>query len=77
VEGRIAEIEQYFLHAEMCENWGYGRMAAHTRDESIEEMQHAEKLMERILPLDGIPNMSYYRESRPACRPGTTARSNL
>jgi bacterioferritin (cytochrome b1) len=48
----------------------------HTRDESIEEMQHAEKLMERILPLDGIPNMSDYRESRPACRPGTTARSN-
>jgi len=44
----------------MCENWGYERMAKHTRKESIEEMTHAEKLMERILLLDGTPNMSDY-----------------
>ena len=44
----------------MCENWGYERLAKHTRKESIEEMQHAEKLMERILYLDGTPNMSDY-----------------
>src|SRR5207302_10563361 len=44
----------------MCENWGYQKLAKHTRGESIEEMQHAEKLMEHILYLDGTPNMSDY-----------------
>ena len=44
----------------MCENWGYHKLAKHTRGEAIEEMQHAEKLMERILLLDGMPNMSDY-----------------
>src|SRR6516164_3103896 len=48
------------LQAEMCENWGYERMAKLVRKESIEEMQHAEKLMERILYLDGSPNMTDY-----------------
>jgi bacterioferritin len=56
----LTAINQYFLHAEMCENWGYEKLATHTRKESIEEMQHAEKLMERILYLDGTPNMSDY-----------------
>ena len=44
----------------MCENWGYERLAKLIRKESIEEMQHAEKLIERILYLDGSPNMSDY-----------------
>ncbi len=60
LKAELTAINQYFLHAEMCENWGYERMAKHTRKESIEEMQHAEKLMERILLLDGTPNMSDY-----------------
>jgi len=60
LKAELTAINQYFLHAEMCENWGYERMAQHTRAESIEEMQHAEKLMERILLLDGTPNMSDY-----------------
>ena len=60
LKAELTAINQYFLHAEMCENWGYERMAAHTRAESIEEMTHAEKLMERILYLDGSPNMSDY-----------------
>ena len=60
LKAELTAINQYFLHAEMCENWGYLRMAKHTRKESIEEMQHAEKLMERILLLDGGPNMSDY-----------------
>jgi bacterioferritin len=60
LKAELTAINQYFLHAEMCENWGYQRMAKHTRKESIEEMQHAEKLMERILLLDGSPNMSDY-----------------
>jgi bacterioferritin len=60
LKAELTAINQYFLHAEMCENWGYERMAKHTRKESIEEMQHAEKLMEHILYLDATPNMSDY-----------------
>ncbi len=60
LKAELTAINQYFLHAEMCENWGYEKLATHTRKESIEEMQHAEKLMERILYLDGTPNMSDY-----------------
>jgi len=54
----LTAINQYFLHAEMMENWGYHKLAGITRKESIEEMQHAEKLLERMLYLDGSPNMS-------------------
>ena len=60
LKAELTAINQYFLHAEMCENWGYYKLAKHTRAESIEEMQHAEKLMEHILYLDGTPNMSDY-----------------
>jgi bacterioferritin len=60
LKAELTAINQYFLHAEMCENWGYERLAQKVRKESIEEMVHAEKLMERILYLDGTPNMSDY-----------------
>ena len=60
LKAELTAINQYFLHAEMCENWGYHKLAKHTRGESIEEMTHAEKLMERILLLDGAPNVSDY-----------------
>jgi len=60
LKAELTAINQYFLHAEMCENWGYERLAKHTRKESIEEMHHAEKLMEHILYLDGTPNMTDY-----------------
>ncbi len=53
----LTAINQYFVHAEMCENWGYGKLAKYIKKQSIDEMKHAEKLMERILFLDGTPSM--------------------
>jgi bacterioferritin len=53
----LTAINQYFVHAKMCENWGYHRLASHGRDESIDEMKHAERLIERILYFDGVPNL--------------------
>jgi bacterioferritin len=53
----LTSINQYFLHAKMCQHWGYLRLAEHVREESMGEMKHAEKLAERILYLEGIPNL--------------------
>jgi bacterioferritin len=53
----LTAINQYFVHARMCENWGYQRLANHVRDESIDQMRHAEKLIDRILYLEGVPNL--------------------
>ena len=55
--GELTAINQYFLHAKMCENWGYGRLAHTIRDESIDEMKHAEALVDRVLYLEGVPNL--------------------
>ena len=60
LKAELTAINQYFLHSEMCENWGYHRLAEVTKKESIGEMKHAEILMERILLLEGTPNMSDY-----------------
>jgi bacterioferritin len=53
----LTAINQYFVHAKMQQDWGYDHLAAHTREESIDEMRHAEKVVERILFLDGTPNL--------------------
>jgi len=53
----LTAINQYFLHAEMCENWGYNRLSEYIKKQSIGEMKHAEVLLERILFLDGSPSM--------------------
>lgn len=53
----LTAINQYFVHAEMCENWGYDKLGGYIKKQSIDEMKHAETLMERILFLDGTPSM--------------------
>ena len=55
--GELVAINQYFLHAKMCQSWGYVRIATVVRNESIDEMKHAEALSDRILFLDGLPNL--------------------
>ncbi|MEV0350506.1 bacterioferritin [Nonomuraea sp. NPDC050680] len=52
----LTAINQYFLHAKMQQNWGYTKLAEHTRAESFDEMRHAERLTDRILFLEGLPN---------------------
>jgi bacterioferritin len=53
----LTAINQYFVHGEMCDNWGYERLHDHIRKHSIGEMKHAESLIERVLFLEGIPNV--------------------
>jgi bacterioferritin len=54
----LGAISQYFLHAEMCENWGYEKLSGLIKKQAVGEMKHAEILIERILFLEGMPNMA-------------------
>jgi bacterioferritin len=60
LSAELTAINQYFIHARMNENWGYKKLAAYILKESIEEMRHAQDLIDRILYFDGAPNMQKY-----------------
>ncbi len=69
----VTAINQYFVNSKVCEDWGWTRLAAKMREESIEEMHDAEKLMDRILYLDGLPRL----ESLASVRAGKTVEEQM
>lgn len=73
LSAELAAINQYFAHSKLCENWGWQRLAEKYREESIEEMRDAEHLMDRIILLDGLPNM----QRIDSVRVGETVREQL
>ena len=73
LSAELAAINQYFAHSKLCENWGWQRLAEKYREESIEEMRDAEHLMDRIILLDGLPNM----QRMGSVRVGETVREQL
>ena len=73
LRSELTAVSQYWLHYRLQEDWGYGRLAKKSREESIEEMHHADKLIERIIFLDGHPNL----QTLDPLRIGETPRETL
>ena len=64
ITNELTAINQYCVHAKMCSDWGLDKLAKVTRDESIDEMRHAEELMDRVLFLEGLPNLQDIKKLR-------------
>jgi bacterioferritin len=77
LKAELTAITQYFLHSEMCENWGYHRLGEFIKKQSIDEMKHAEKVIERILFLDGTPNMGLGLPIKPGANVKAQLESDL
>jgi bacterioferritin len=73
----LTGINQYFIHSKMCSNWGYNRLAKHQWDESMDEMRHADKIIDRMLLLEGIPNMTRYEKVCPGEDPAQMLQNDL
>jgi bacterioferritin len=73
----LTAINQYFIHAEICEHRGYDSLSKVFKSESIDEMKHAETLIERVLYLEGQPNMSRYSEIKVGSKPEDMLRNDL
>ena len=77
LKAELTAITQYFLHSEMCENWGYHRLGEFIKKQSIDEMKHAEKVIERILFLDGAPSMGMGLPIKPGANVKAQLESDL
>ena len=73
----LTAINQYFIHHKMCENWGYKVLSAKKYEESIEEMKHAEEVIDRILYLDGVPEIGRYDVIRVGKTPQEQIENNM
>lgn len=73
----LTAINQYFIHSKMCRDWGLDRLADYFHGESIEEMKHAEEVIDRILFLDGVPEIARYDVIRVGQKPEDQIKNNL